>query len=382
MDRMVEEIGGFYPTQPDWDWLWATMWFCPDPESWPPRDMGGCCHSPLEAILAAAPQLYRGVNAYGPAMGLDNDTNPTAWGGYYQFEGTALEMGQRVNTEWTAAFVAQKWGSNYGLLNMASFVAYLGAQHRFYYNTDIKKFRYQFASQSVMDGEYSPLFDEDRPCAFVFTSSGDGNNRMYADGRLIAERSSGSALIVLMTVIRIGGHPSAKQPKCWGGTIGPFVLSRHAWSHAQAAQWSADPWGFLRPSVAPILPQWRQPWEALICDVQTRPAVTADARTRAAVAADVQTRVAVMTDVLTRAAVVCDVDLRAAVVADAQARAAVDGGVQTRAAVIADARTRAAVIADAQARAAAIADAQARAAVAADAQARAAVSGDAQIQED
>ena len=252
MDRMVEEIGGFYLTQPEWDWLWSTMWFCPDPDSWPPRDMGGWCYSPLSATLAGASELGRGVNAYGPALSLNNNTNASAWGAYYQFSGTIVEMGLAPQFNWTLAFVAQKWGGNSGEINMAGFVAYLWSQHRFYYNPNTENFRYQFASQDAMDGSCPTLAQQEEPCAFVFTSDEAGGNRMYADGRLIAERSSGSVLVTKLNTIRIGGHPDAKQPKCWGGTIGPFVLSRHAWSHAQAAQWSADPWGFLRPAVHPI----------------------------------------------------------------------------------------------------------------------------------
>jgi hypothetical protein len=139
---------------------------------------------------------------------------------------------------------------------------------------------------------------------------------IYANGLEVASTPNGGTGLFAMGQIQIGGNVALKQPRCWGGTIGPFVLSHRIWTPTEVAQWSADPSGFLRPAFQPI------PYaiDALEFDTRTRRAVDFDARTRRPLEFDSRTRKAVDFDVRSRRAVDFDVRTRRAVDFDVRTR--------------------------------------------------------------
>lgn len=305
---------GAWPTRPEWDWLWGSMFFCPDPLSFPPQDMGGWCHYPLDAV-GQENAGTQAPNEYGPAMLFDNNTNPSALCDIWKWNTDAVQTGTvPLIPHWTIAFGLDKRGPNAGTLSVVDITQLLGRRHVFEYDTVSGEFWYQFHTDSRFVGVCSEITNGE-PATFVLTSEGFGENRMYACGREVAQRSTGGRPLTAVDLIQVGGVAALKQVDAWDGTICPLVITRHAWTADQAAQWSDDPWGFMRPTDT-ILPQWRQPWEAIIGDVQVRETVIGDVQNRATVKGDTQARATVKGDSQNRAVVAGDVQSRAAVAGD------------------------------------------------------------------
>jgi hypothetical protein len=212
----------------------------------------------------------------------------------------------------------------------------------------------------------------------VITSRGTSERQIHINAASVAAPNTDNPKSLdPFTRIDISCATSGKADDSFGGWLGPVILCDFVWEDAHIFRWMAEPWAWTMPRFAHKI------WiEDLICDVQTRLAVTSDVQTRAAIIADAQARVAAKADAGTLVAVDADTQTRTAVTSDAQARAALVADAQARIAALADAQTRAALLADAQARAAAIADAQARSAVQGDVQTRSAVKADVQTEDE
>lgn len=322
MDRMIEEIGGFYPTHHEWDWLWSSMLFTPDLTSYPPHDIGGWCWSPLKGAIASPGALVGlGSNAYGPAMTFYNNTDPTGTGGLWHWSvlddtfGMTPPLGQ-----WSVAFGVDKRGGHTGNIALVTLSVYLGWNHKITYHTvGGGSVNYKLQDLPTVVGAFPPLGQQETPCTVVVTSRQAKDLVIYANGQEIGRAAAGGTGLYVLNRVQIGGNLANKQNACWGGAIGPFVLSRHTWSPAQVAQWSADPWGYLRPAVHPI-PYPIEAIDALEFDTRTGRAVDFDARARRAVDFDSRTRRAVNFDARSRRAVDFDVRTRRAVDFDVQTR--------------------------------------------------------------
>lgn len=260
MDRMAEPLPGFYPTHPEWDWFWESVLLCPDFISQPPRDMGGWCHSPFQAIPIMGGGL-QSHNRYGPASYMNNDPVALVSSIGWQFLDTpALD---RTGTHkgispWTLALVWNCRNLQVGFLQIMSIVTgYLGVGFTLSYDVTLNEYTWTITPGPVQ---------QDFPClltggsrvndqVIVISSLTNQEVRVYSAGRLVANWIPFTAPcygLYKVAQVRVSYTPLLKQVDVIGGDVGPLILSRSAWSEAQAQQWSADPWGFMRPAVQPI----------------------------------------------------------------------------------------------------------------------------------
>jgi hypothetical protein len=340
--------------------------------------MSGWCHWPFKAV-AMNEGGGQCNTPFGPSMSFPNANDGVAGanGWIWGIVDQGLTTGtQTAVADWTVAFA---WNNN-NPSPLVQIMAHIytnlfGWNFKAAINPQNQDYQWITSAGTLIAPSGIPAVNSCAGQTFVAVTMQNVSTVLYSNGVEIGSSAWGYGIRYLYNIY-LGCDIAQKENTCMGGSIGPFIISRHPWSQAQVSQWSADPWGFIRPSAAPLLDAWRIPWEDLICDVQTRLAVIGDTRTRSAALADLGTQVAVAADIQARSSVTGDVQSRPRLMADARARAALIGDGQTRARMIADAQMRAALLADIQARAAAVADAQSRSSAAGDVQSRSALIAD------
>jgi len=319
MDRLTEpHFGAVGPTRPEWDWFNSSKLFVMDPVSDPAVDMSDWCHSPFYGV-----QQRLGVvpfhNEAGPAIRAFNNTNVNSYGDGIMWE--ALDQGMTTGTNpaqtnWTIALGIDKIGGHGGILDIFQIEQFAGKASKLSYNTATGLFAYYFDDWPRLYASAPGLSAQQTFTTLVITKSHPFNvGVMYVNGQLATGGPGTAVNLSWFARLRLF-YLGLKQPDCWGGTIGPFIISRHAWNPGEIAQWHADPWGFLRtdahptPYVIDALEFDTRTRRAVDFDVQTRRAMTYDARTRRAVDFDARSRRAVDFDVRTRRAVDFDVRTR------------------------------------------------------------------------
>ena len=312
---------GYCVSGTEWGWFHSTLLFCADTRSYLPGDLGHWCWQPFQAVAVTRFPGYMVPNAYGPAMAFGNENNAinNSHGWLWDAPAPYGQTGTIPSiTEWTLALGWDKRDATQTnalrivhLYNMVTAQNYL---LKFNPGTGNYEWITWLGTLTGTSNIPAPRVTTTGNTV-VITSQFLREMVIYADGKEVARGGLGGQLEGLR-FIYVGCDAFEKENVCLGGTIGPLILSRSAWSPAQAAQWAADPWGWCAPAWVPQKPLY----SPLVGDVQTRSGVAGDAQSRAAVDGDAQTR--------------------AAAIADAQARAAVAGDAQSQAAVITDVQTQ------------------------------------------
>ncbi len=272
MDRM-SDTGEFTATAThrEWDWLWSTLAFCPDPLSYPPQDMSGWCHWPYDGVAFGVPEQR--VNHHGPAMWLPNTSGPEFSKGWlFQDNSVQNAIGSiPIWWEWTLAFGWDHTATQNGILRMVTINTGLFG---WWFTASINAATKNILWRSLNGiGDMTGHIHADNlegPNTVVISTKQSTCTTMYTNGAEAASTSSGQSIFKIQEIF-LGCADLLKETDALGGTIGPFLLSRHAWSVEEVAQWSDDPWGFMRPDMHPIFPPvFVLPSPRWLCQVQGR----------------------------------------------------------------------------------------------------------------
>jgi hypothetical protein len=251
MDRMTIPLDGVYPTHPEWDGFWSSVGFLVDPLGSVPIDISGWCWSPFQAE-AVFEGGTRATNVYGPAMAFDNvntnfsGSNGWLWTAYNDlripgsdppWDNWTLALGwdKRVYDQTNALTILHlytRWGWHYLLKFNPGTGDYEWYSSRYG--------GYQLNGFSGVTGRLTA------GNTVVITTEHLRRTVIYADGKEVASAPWGSG-VFLWRYLYVGCDYATTEAYCLGGTVGPFVLSRSAWSPTQAAQFAADPWGYNNP---------------------------------------------------------------------------------------------------------------------------------------
>lgn len=309
---------GYAIASDEWSWFHSNRLFAADPLSTPPRDMGSWCHQPFEAT-AVNNGGGLAVNKYGPAMSFPN--THTAFGFGHGWLWNVPSPYVQTGTDpailnWT---IALGWSKTVAAQTNIMRITHLFNQPTgdwlLSFNPGTGNYGWATNVGTLLGaaGASGDVLTDGN--TVVIVTRGGRDTVMYADGAEVASAAWGWGLNKLRFMY--AGTDFLQRPNVsLGGTIGPLILSRGAWSADQAAQWAANPWGWLAPAWVP------QPrlYSPLIADVGVRAAVAGDVQARAAVAGDAQARPTVAGDAQARPAVAGDVQARPAVVGDVAVR--------------------------------------------------------------
>lgn len=264
MDRGCALSYGVHPHHHEWDFVWQEALFIPDFSCHLPIEIGGYCWSSVnDTIVDIFGPTEPSQHEPGQSLLVTNGNSDSDYGQMVRLNdhtqdgtgnGNSGKSGIRRNQHTTAlgftsnsvtAFNRAIYGLNRPADTRHYILRYNSSSNQFVYKTQLinQTFSAPWPSGEAMDFH----------TVVVTTDADQGWTKIYADGELVLNHSSGQRLYSL-SYITLGGQTDGKKKDCFNGHLGPFLVTHGAWTEAQAVEFHANPYGYMRPNYDPI---WR-----------------------------------------------------------------------------------------------------------------------------